>query len=46
MKPAMEDPRDDEPPRLRPGPLRPVLGTLLGAAAGFAFYWFYGCDSG
>jgi hypothetical protein len=37
---------DDRPPRLRPGPLRPVLGALLGGAAGFAFYWFYGCDSG
>jgi hypothetical protein len=33
-------------PRLRPRRLVPVLGTLVGAAAGFAFYWFFGCDSG
>lgn len=25
---------------------KPVIGTFVGAAAGFAFYWFYGCDSG
>ena len=38
---------DPEPiPRLRPSRLVPVLGTLAGAAAGFAFYWFFGCDSG
>lgn len=38
---------DDEPPvRLRPSRLIPVLGTIAGGAAGFAFYWFYGCDSG
>jgi len=24
----------------------PLVGALLGAAAGFAFYVFYGCDSG
>ena len=23
-----------------------VSVTALGAAAGFAYYWFYGCDSG
>jgi hypothetical protein len=32
--------------RLRPNRLRPILGALVGAAAGFAFYVFYGCDSG
>ncbi len=32
--------------RLRPHRLRPILGTLAGAAAGFAYYWFLGCDSG
>jgi hypothetical protein len=26
--------------------LAPMLGTLLGAAAGFAYYWWFGCDSG
>jgi hypothetical protein len=35
-----------EVPRLRPRRWLPILGTLAGAAAGFAFYWFYGCDSG
>lgn len=25
---------------------RPLVGAVLGAAAGFAFYVFYGCDSG
>ena len=24
----------------------PLIGTVAGAAVGFAFYWFYGCDSG
>jgi hypothetical protein len=24
----------------------PVLGAVVGASAGFAYYWFYGCDSG
>jgi len=24
----------------------PVIGTVLGASAGFAYYWFFGCDSG
>lgn len=33
-------------PRVRPRPLAPIIGTLAGAAAGFAFYWFFGCDSG
>jgi hypothetical protein len=36
----------DRVPRLRPSRLRLVIGPLVGAAAGFAFYWFYGCDSG
>jgi hypothetical protein len=40
----MED--DEQSPRLRPGRWRPVVGALVGGAAGFAFYWFYGCDSG
>jgi len=35
-----------EVPRLRRRALLPVIGTILGAAAGFAFYWFYGCNSG
>jgi hypothetical protein len=34
------------PPRLRPTWLWPTVGTIVGAAAGFAFYVFYGCDSG
>jgi len=25
---------------------RPLIGGLLGAAAGYAFYVLYGCDSG
>lgn len=39
---------DDEspPPRLRPRPWLPIAGAILGGAAGFAFYYFYGCDSG
>jgi hypothetical protein len=24
----------------------PLVGALLGGAAGYAFYVFYGCDSG
>jgi hypothetical protein len=24
----------------------PFAGTFVGAAAGFAYYWFYGCDTG
>lgn len=32
--------------RLRPRRWVPIVGTLVGAAAGFAYYWFYGCDSG
>ncbi len=35
-----------EPPKLRPRRIVPVIGAIVGAAAGFAFYWFYGCDSG
>jgi hypothetical protein len=31
---------------LRPSPLVPVLGALLGGAAGFAYYLFIGCKSG
>ena len=31
---------------LRPSRWLPVAGAVLGAAAGFAFYWFFGCDSG
>jgi hypothetical protein len=44
--PPRSAPDDAAPPRLRPRPLVPVIGTLVGAAAGFAFYWFLGCDSG
>lgn len=33
-------------PSLRPSPWRPILGAVLGGAAGFAYYWFWGCDSG
>ncbi len=33
-------------PRLRPRRLVPVLGTFVGAAAGYAYYVFLGCDSG
>ena len=36
----------DRHSRLRPNRVRPVIGTVLGAAAGFAFYLFFGCDSG
>lgn len=36
----------DPTPRLRPRRIVPVLGALAGAAAGFAYYWFIGCDSG
>jgi hypothetical protein len=32
--------------RLRPRPLVPILGTVLGGAAGFAYYLFIGCKSG
>jgi len=24
----------------------PIIGALGGAAVGFAYYWFFGCDSG
>ena len=33
-------------PRLRPRAIVPVIGTVLGAAAGFAYYYFFGCESG
>ncbi len=33
-------------PRLRPSRLPPILGTIAGAAVGFAFYVLFGCDSG
>jgi hypothetical protein len=33
-------------PRLRPRPYLPIAGAVLGAAAGFAYYWYFGCDSG
>jgi hypothetical protein len=36
----------DRPPRLRPSPVWPVLGAVIGGLGGFAFYYFYGCDSG
>jgi hypothetical protein len=42
----MHDGDDLEPPRLRPHPLIPALGALVGGVAGFAYYWFIGCDSG
>lgn len=32
--------------RLRPHPLVPILGAVLGGAAGFAYYLFIGCKSG
>jgi hypothetical protein len=40
------DPDPSPPPRLRPRPWLPIAGAILGGAAGFAFYYFYGCDSG
>jgi hypothetical protein len=33
-------------PRLRPSPWLPIAGAIVGGLAGFAFYYFYGCDSG
>ncbi|MDQ3365075.1 MAG: hypothetical protein M3680_06580 [Myxococcota bacterium] len=45
MPEAAASPEGDVP-RLRPRRLLPVAGALLGAAAGFAFYYFHGCDSG
>jgi hypothetical protein len=33
-------------PRLRAPRWIPIVGAIVGAAAGFAFYVFYGCDSG
>jgi hypothetical protein len=32
--------------RLGPNPLVPILGAVLGGAAGFAYYLFIGCKSG
>ena len=31
---------------LRPKAIVPILGAVVGAAAGLAFYIFIGCDSG
>ena len=31
---------------LRRPPLVPILGAVLGGAAGFAYYLFVGCKSG
>lgn len=31
---------------LRPGPIVPIIGTLVGALGGLLFYVFLGCDSG
>ena len=45
LRSCMDD-GDDKTPRLKPHPIIPALGTLAGAVAGFAFYWFVGCDSG
>lgn len=43
----MTNPEDNPAaPRLRPRRIVPVIGTIVGAAAGFAFYVFFGCDSG
>lgn len=33
-------------PRLRPSAWLPIAGAVVGGLAGFAFYYFYGCDSG
>lgn len=46
LRSCMHDLDGDRPPRLKPHPIVPALGALVGAAAGFAFYWFIGCDSG
>jgi hypothetical protein len=35
-----------ETPRLRPRPWKPIVGAIVGAAAGYAYYVFFGCDSG
>jgi len=31
---------------LRPRPLLPIIGAVVGGAAGFAYYFFIGCKSG
>jgi hypothetical protein len=31
---------------LRPKSIIPILGAVVGALGGLAFYLFYGCDSG
>ena len=31
---------------MRPSPIVPIVGALIGALGGFAFYVFFGCDSG
>ena len=31
---------------LRPSRKLPIIGTVLGGLAGFAYYWFIGCKSG
>ena len=37
---------EEKPPDLRPSRVWPVIGAVLGGIGGFAYYWFYGCDSG
>jgi hypothetical protein len=46
--PSMSAASPPEPPvpRLRPSPWLPIAGAIVGGLAGFAFYYFYGCDSG
>ena len=36
----------DDSPRLRPRPTLPLLGLILGGAAGFAFWYAWGCQQG
>lgn len=38
--------RDPATARLKPRPWLPIAGAVVGGLAGFAFYYFYGCDSG
>ena len=42
----IEEMVDSPVSRLRRGPALPILGAVLGAAAGYAYYVFFGCDSG
>ena len=42
----MHDADDEDPPRLTPSGIVPAMGALVGAVAGFAYYWFVGCDTG